>query len=472
MAISQELEQLIKALQAGNYNVAPDQLRQGAALQVEDCSAQYTNTTFSDKHILLQKELTVKKAKSTWIQFVRRLSYGALGGSAQLEGAVGTEETSDIVRVGVPMCYYSHIRRTSLASNMVESIVGEKPEDLESEAGDLKLAGDVEFDLFRGKDDFSNAGVFDGNPLAIPAQGPAMLGLQAQVRQSDAQLNSQDLMFLAFGGGLSVVISQGGTLTQQKIEDASVRSNMNHGSADWLGTDPLCQSAYNQIMLASNQRIVYPGAPVERSGTDLKRQSTFNGEIQLRASRFLSGKTQPIVSNRDNLPGLPSFAAPVLGGVNVGTSFVAAQVYTYKITAENEKGESSATATQTATIGVSGETVALTITPGSGTSRFFNVYRSVAGSTTTRFIGRVVNSGAATTTFTDRNNKLPGFVTSVLVQTDTMDVPELAPYSRLKLAVTDLTTPEAVFRFCTLRVKDPRKNVLLDNCTGSSTFYS
>jgi hypothetical protein len=63
----------------------------------------------------------------------------------------------------------------------------------------------------------------------------------------------------------------------------------------------------------------------------------------------------------------------------------------------------------------------------------------------------------------DLGNKLPGFVTGFLVQGDTMAMKELAPYSRLKLAVTDLSVPEAHFRFCTLAVQQPRKNVLIDN---------
>jgi hypothetical protein len=70
------------------------------------------------------------------------------------------------------------------------------------------------------------------------------------------------------------------------------------------------------------------------------------------------------------------------------------------------------------------------------------------------------------TSFTDLGNKQPGFVTGFLVQGDTMNFFELAPYSRLKLAVTDLSTPEAHFRFVTLAVKQPRKNVLLDNLKG------
>jgi hypothetical protein len=101
------------------------------------------------------------------------------------------------------------------------------------------------------------------------------------------------------------------------------------------------------------------------------------------------------------------------------------------------------------------------------------VYRSLAGGTaaSAKYIGRIAAvgqvAGAGTTAFIDLGNKKPAFVTGFLVQGDTMGVKELSPYSRMKLAVTDLSTPEAHFRFACLAVYQPRKNVLLDNLVGS-----
>ncbi len=51
-----------------------------------------------------------------------------------------------------------------------------------------------------------------------------------------------------------------------------------------------------------------------------------------------------------------------------------------------------------------------------------------------------------------------------------MEMKELAPYSRKKLAETDLSMTEAHFRFVTLAVMQPRKNVLVDNLQGTSAF--
>src|SRR6185436_170803 len=154
----------------------------------------------------------------------------------------------------------------------------------------------------------------------------------------------------------------------------------------------------------------------------------------------------------------------------VVTPFVAGEKYWYFSTSGNEVGESPACAAVQATVAATGDELQLTINhPGSGTVRFFNVYRSLAGGSaaSAKYVGRVIlTAGASSTVFFDLGNKQPGFVTGYLVQGDTMTMKELSPYSRLKLAVTDLSTPEAHFRFCTLAVTQPRKNVLLDNITG------
>ena len=70
----EQLQALIKALEAGSYNATPGSLVQGSALQQEDLSPVMQNVTFSDEHIKLQKALSVKDAKSQLVQFNRQLS--------------------------------------------------------------------------------------------------------------------------------------------------------------------------------------------------------------------------------------------------------------------------------------------------------------------------------------------------------------------------------------------------------------
>ena len=465
-SLTNQLNSLVKTLEAGQYNAAPSTLTQGSALQTEDLQAVMHNVTYDDSHIKLQKMFGVKKAKSLLVQFNRQLSYGRFGGSAQREGSVGDVDVGDYIRATVPMCFYSTVRRVTLAADMVDTLDGKSGTDREAQNAAMKIAGDIEFDMFRGKDDFSNAGVFDANPLAM-AELPNMLGVGPQIRQSDFLLNTQDLMFDAYGSDQSVVLSKNGALEQTVVEDAAVRSRMNLGKAEQMIVDPIILAGYNKAVAlatpgvggASMQRIMLAGSAQDASGADLRRQWVSNGTVSLEDSRFLSGKTSPHRATIGS-PGAPTVAAAANGAA---TGSLDAGDYAYFVTAENERGEGHKSAPVTITA-VATDSATLTITPPASAAGIthFNVYRG-ATAASAKYIGRVVNSGQATTLFEDLGNKAPGFVTGYLIQKDTWGIHELSPYSRLKLAVSDLSTPEAHFRFLTLAGYEPRKNVLIDN---------
>jgi hypothetical protein len=456
----EQLQSLMKALEAGSYNAAPGQLAQGAALMVEDLSPVMQNVTFDDSHIKLQKMLPSKDVKSQLHQFNRQLDYGIFGGSAQFEGGIGEEDTSNYVRAVVPMAYYSTTRRVTVAANLIGAFDGVKAEDRAASDAAMKLAGDIEFDLFRGQSDFSNAGVFDGNPLAV-AKVPNMIGVDQQVRQSDAQSNTQDLMFAEFGSDQTVVLSAGGTLTQSIIEDSSVRSAMNMGAADRLVLDPISLSAYNKIAHAK-ERIMLAGSAQEATGAHLRTQWTSAAVVSLEASRFLSGKTRPARS-RAGSPLAPAIATADAGAAG---SLLAAATYNYYVTSVSMRGESAPSTASAQAVATAGNAVTVTITAAAG-AQYYNVYRSDAGGSaaSAKFVGRIAQ-GAGNPVFRDLGNRQPGSVTGFLIQGNTMGIAQLAPYSKLKLAVNDLSLPEAHFRFLSLAMYQPRKNVLIENITG------
>ena len=424
------------------------------------------NVTYTDKHLKLQKSLNKEDCKATMAQFDRQLSYGIFGSSAQNEGGVGEESTSDYVRAIVPMAYYSETRRTFLTANMVNTVDGQKGESRQAKDAALKIAGDIEFDCFKGQADFSNAGVFDGNPLAT-ALLPNMVGLDQQVRQSDGQANTQDLMFSEFGSSQSVVIPANGPITQSLIEDVTVRSAMNLGSADKFFADPISLAVYNKIAFAK-ERIVLSGSPQESSGANLRQQWTSNSLVSMEGSRFLSGKTNP-ARPRPNAPLAP--AVPVLADTGAAQSLLIAGNYVYYVTSANARGESQASASATVTVTADGDAVTVTITNVSLAS-FYNVYRSPLGGSASqaKYIGRVKASVGATTVFTDLGNKSPGFVTGYLVETDGFKMYELSSYSELKLGIDSLSIPSAFFQFTCLGAMQPRKSVILDNIDGQITF--
>jgi hypothetical protein len=461
-----QLTDLVKALEAGNFDAAPSTLVQGAALQIEDLTSVMNTVTFDSTHLKLQKMLKTESCKSTLAQFDRQLSYGQFGGAAQFEGNVGQEDTSDFVRVTVPMAFYSKTRRVTIASTMVATVDGKKSDERAAADAAIMMAGEIEFDSFRGMDDFSNAGVFDGNPNAVPGILPNIHGLALQVRQSDFQSNSRDLMFSEYGSDDTVVLSAGGsTLTQGTVEDAALRSTLGFGNASKLVIDPVSLSAYNKLTYGK-ERIILGGSPQDATGGDLRKQWVSGGTVSVEGSQFLRGKAKP-ARPRPNGPAAPVSVAPADGGL--GTSGLTG-IYTYYATAVNEIGESLPTAAAASPNLVLNHFVNVVIThPTTAGFRYFNVYRSSSGGSaaTARFIGKVLAANAGTTTFVDLGNKTPGYVTGYLLQDDAAVIKELAPYSRLKLAVTELSQPEANFRFLSLAVIKPRQFVIVDNLKGS-----
>lgn len=455
---------LKKAMSAGNYNAAPSTLEHGAAVQKENLSPVMETVTFEEDSFFLTKMVDSEPCKSTLAQFNRTLGYGILGGSATTEGGVGSEEDSQMTRVVVPMCYYSHQRRATMVSDIVETVDGKKGSDRNAEHAALKLGGDIEYDIGRGKSDYSNSGVFDGNPAVI-GEMPNMLGLEVQIRMSDSERNAKDAMFGEFGNDDSVVIEVGGTLTQPSIEDAALRSANNWGKATTLLVAPNVASAYNKISLGK-ERIILAGSPQNATGAELRRQWTSSGEVTVEGSQWLRAKVKPAPLRSHTNAALPSQG--VSGSATSGTTSLAAGDYIYFVTAFNEISESAAAVSSAVTASATDQ-VTLTIQPpSSGTVRGFCVYRSEADGavSTAKYIGRVKAASSGNTTFVDLNNKLPGSMNGLLVQKDTFGMLEMQPYSRVTLAQTDLSKIEAFFTFKTLGVKQPRKNVVMSSLTS------
>ena len=469
--LTEQVTKLVKALEAGQITGAPGTLTQGAALQIQEIEDVMHNVCAGEEELKLTKLLPSKKHKSMLVRFKRQLSYGDLGGSAQLEGAVGDEETGDYVEAIVPMCFYSHTRRVTVAANMVAAFDGVKAEDREAANAAMKLAMDIEFDSFQGKAHFSNGGLFDGNPLAIPGL-PNLPGLDVQIRQSDVLTNTQDLMFAEYGSSESVVLDgAGGTLTQGLVEDIGLRSRLNFAKGNrTLMMDPVSLSKYNKLVLSTSGNVTQfatMGSALSSSGADLRNQSVSNGSIKLDSSQFLRGKYRPR-RLRNGAPSAPSISsAPASDSTAPVNPF--AGTYVYQVTAENERGESLPVVSASVTIDAS-HSVAIGITAtGSVGTRFFNVYRSdsLGSAASAKFIGRIANPGTAVT-FHDLNAKAPASVNAYLIAESEAfaDAPELAPFSQAELAQTDLSVIKAFFQFKTVAVRQPRKLALIHGLSG------
>lgn len=465
-----DMQPLFKALNAQGYNQAPSTLTQTGALQMEDLSQQLVNVTIRENMLNLQKMIgTPKKAKSLTYQFNRQLSIGQIGYSSVLEGQIGEETTSNYVRVVVPMAYYSHTRNITLQATLLATFDGTSLEEAQARDAARKMAIDCEMDLFRGRELFSNAGVFDGNAAAQPLKIANVVGLDTQIRQANSlDANAIDLGFVEWGQNESIVIPVNGSLTQDVIENATLALMLQFGDlAQAQGiVDPRALSAYNKLSFGVNRFVLSNAAAITKTGTQLNSQYTSAGEISFEVSQFLRGKTS-VQASQERSQFAPN--APTISSVTRAagsTTFVAGQVYRYFVSAANERGESAGSGSSSVTIVANGDVVTVNITvAGSGQpTRWFNVYRTNAGgaAATAKFIGRVASNGASVA-FTDLNNRSPAASTGYILSKDTMEIRELLPYTRMKMAVVQAAQTEAHLRFLGLAVLKPKQSVILDN---------
>ncbi len=455
------LGDLIKALEAGFAVGPPSTLVQGAALQKQDLSPVMNLVTFGESKIQLQKSLPVEKVRSMTIEFNRQLDYGV----PTLEVSAGQDDTANYVRVVVPMAFYANRRTVSFAADAVEAFDGQKASEREAKNAALKIAFDIERDLYQGKSDFSNAGVFDGNALSLPQLMPGMNGLDLQIRQSDGLLNTQDLMFYEYGSSASVVISIGGVLQQANVEDLALRSQQNMGEADELhmSIDSLAQ--YNKLAYGK-ERIVLGGSAQTSTGANLATQWTSSGPVKFTPTQFLRAKTSAPAQTRALAPNAPSLGAAQTAG---STAFAVGDVLTYFVTGCNEAGESVASALVGITATAAGNYVTVTITA-SGTTRWHNVYRGPAGSTvltstaTMKFIGRIASAGTgASAAFTDLGNKRPGASICILLDKRGIEMPELSPFSKQEIAIVATARTNLFYRYVALKVGMPRFSAIGEN---------
>lgn len=459
---------LTKGLEAGYRIGNPGGYTQGAALQREDLSAVMYNATYTSKQIVLTKELPVMQATSTTVEYNRQLSYGVLGSSATLEVSAGQDNTGDYVRDFMPVKFYTVNNRVSFAAGAVQTFDNVNNVERETENAAMKIAGDQELDFFRGCSDFSNGGVFDGNPLAIPGNIANMRGLDILIRQSDNNINTQDFMLAEYGSADSNIVFVGGVMSQSNIEDGQKRSVMNFGMAEDLYAGVGQRVAYNKAT-QSKERIVLAGTPQTAQGATMKEQWVTNGAVRIHSSVFLGGKSRPPVKTSAQAPAIPGIA---LSQAASATTFKINEVYSYYATAQNETGESLVgSAISNITVAANGNSITVTITPPVvAAARWFNVYRSVGtvGATNKanmKFVGRVQSSGLATTLFIDLNNKVPGAATVFLLDKDGLERHMLVTFAAADAALIDTAYRKLFYSYGCGVAKLPRKSALLDNVT-------
>jgi hypothetical protein len=205
-----------------------------------------------------------------------------------------------------------------------------------------------------------------------------------------------------------------------------------------------------------------------------------NGIMDLYAHVFLDENMREPVENYASTETSGNVPAGVTGSATGSDGTIPAGNYAYRVEAAGP-GFVSATTLVTGTTVTVGATnhVALTISQSSGGAEsYYNVYRSSkngsSASSACRFIGRVAKGGA-TTTFTDTNATIPGTSQALMLTTapqyDALRLVQMAPPSKIPMAMTSLQYQFAVLYVACLRLALPKKHALITNILPSNATW-
>jgi hypothetical protein len=170
-------------------------------------------------------------------------------------------------------------------------------------------------------------------------------------------------------------------------------------------------------------------------------------------------------------------------GAASGGHFLSAHggVYAYRVEAATAGAVSTTVASANVTI-AAGDKNTLTITQSSDAKEtYYNVYRSRKGGTNAsadmRFIGRVAKTAnSTTTTFVDDNDVIPGTSSALMLtsapQYDALKLVQMAPPSKIPLAMTMLEYRFAVLYIACLRLSLPKKHAVIRNILPASATWA
>lgn len=485
-----QAEDLVKTFTAGHANgvAAPGSLTGGAALQMESVDGTLKSVTLSKRHLVMWPTIPQDRAYSLNEQYNRTNSYGDNGSPYIPESGSPAMNNSNYDRHSQKVVFFSTRRGTSIASQFVRMNGNLSAEALEAQAGTMWLLEKLERELYQGQNDYSNAGDFDGSLGAVPAkiQNLALSGIEQQIRQGDQDYTAQIAAFDGYGGNDSVIRSVGDVLDEVVIEEHATLLSEQAGYPGSLDLDPKTMSDFVKQFFPK-ERVNALGTQDGRAGYVVRTLATTAGDIAMRPSLFLKPKKAPKANpDRSGLvPGAPATLTDSgSGDVSAGGGGTIDQasggflqdtdVRTYTVTACNEQGESnSAIVSKSVTVSGATQKVSFKIgDPSSGpTPTHYAVYATSTkeGKATPEFIGYVKRSGA-TTTFTDKGNRLAGSAKAYMmdVRPETIVWRQLAPMLRISQGTLGTAREFLLWLAGTLVMTGPRFSGVLENITRSA----
>lgn len=263
----------------------------------------------------------------------------------------------------------------------------------------------------------------------------------------------------------------------------------NWGSPDCLIVSPLTKADFDTHLESSYRVNLDNNVPSTVLGA-LVRGIRYNGLgvgkgiLDLEPHPFLDERIKAPVSTYADASAVTG-QAPVsltagVPAANPASKFLAAHAgaYYYAVEGCSAGVVSNPTVSGAVTV-AAGDRVTLTIAASAGSAEtYYKVFRGRKGGTNApsdmRLIGRVVKTGA-TTTFIDDNVDIPGTSDAIMCSCDpnvgAIRLLQMAPPSKLPLALTALEYRFVMFYIAALRVATPKKLGLVKNILPSNKIW-
>ena len=445
------VSELNKALSAGaDIDNPGSSAGEGFPLRVESLDSTLYTVTYEEKHIRFWQTLAKQKAWNTVEEYNRLEERGDGNAIFMAEGDLPQEDDSTYSRNYTQIKFMGTVRRVTDVLTRVRTAHGDAVAR-EAKNGTLFLLRELERNLFEGDSSLLDL-QFDGlEKLLINAYGTTV--------EDDGQLSGY--------GDDNVIDLRGEPLTEDVITDlADILVNTpNYGAPNklWAPTGPL-KDVSKQMFPSERTKMGERGI----AGVYAQGMRTPFGDIGFEPDIFIQPSQVPSASGvgeTSKRPALPTLGAPA-AAANPRSQFSAsdAGAYFYKVVGCNRYGK-SAPATSAAVTLADGEDATIAVTSTS-TTKYFEIFRSDkdgAASTCKRIL-RVARS-AAVQSVVDINRFLPNTDRSfMLTQTpEIMSWKQLAPFTKMNLAVIDTSIRFMLLLYGALQVMQPRKCGMIIN---------
>lgn len=467
--------ELLKAMQAGQITGrdAANQVLGYEPLKLESLDHTLKVLEFRQKDIRLLNLMPKQTAYNTVEEYLQLTSYGTNRGGFYNEGELSDVEDSQYMRRAEHIKYIQVTGEVTLQAQMVKSVVDAMRQETENKV--MWVTRRANIALTKGDSDI------------IPQEFNSLYKQHASIGTGSEFLYANPAEYYAS----DVVIDlRGKSLKQHNVEEAATRIDGHFGGVSDVFAPTKVLSALSQDYFRQ-QRILMNGSTTERAGVVIKKIDTTIGEVNLQADKYIA--TDP---SRTSASGATSQKAPS-APTSVGRTLVAdtAAAFTaddagavyYAVSAVNRFGESNLTVIGAAVTLAANFAVDLEFTSGGGAvpASGYTIYRtkvtaagSAAGLAFYPLYSVSVSQlssgydGSSAGSIRDRGRIMPDMETAFITEMteEVLCFKQLAPISKLDLAVVSLSNRFITFLFATPQLNAPLKMVKFVNVNRSLTI--